>query len=228
MKAPTPPAHIIFEDNHLLVVHKPANMPAQEDSSGDMDLLTSLKNFIKERDEKPGNVFLGLVHRLDRPTQGVMVFAKTSKAASRLSDQFRKRTIKKIYHAVVEGQTEAEETLTHFLEKDRETNIVKSVDSGRPDAKKAILHYRRIGSAADYTLLEIELETGRSHQVRVQCAAQGFPLVGDVKYGNTDTPKTRKAGLSLIALKLGLHHPTKNEWMEFAATTPESWPWSLF
>ena len=160
---------LLFEDNHLLVVEKPVNLLSQADHSGSSDLLSLLKDWIKRRDQKPGQVFLGLVQRLDRPVGGVMVFAKTSKAASRLADQVRQRTLQKTYLAVVAGVTDPPEgTLTDWLQKDHHSNTVRVVESGASQAKQAILHYERTAVYANKSLLRIQLETGRSHQIRVQ------------------------------------------------------------
>ena len=175
---------LLFEDNHLLVVEKPVNLLSQADHSGSPDLLSLLKDWIKQRDQKPGQVFLGLVQRLDRPVGGVMVFAKTSKAASRLADQVRQRTLQKTYLAVVAGVVDPpERTLTDWLQKDYHSNTVRVIESGVPQAKQAILHYERIAVHANKSLLRIQLETGRSHQIRVQLAHCGHPLLGDHKYG---------------------------------------------
>ncbi len=175
---------LLFEDNHLLVVEKPVNLLSQADHSGSPDLLSLLKDWIKQRDQKPGQVFLGLVQRLDRPVGGVMVFAKTSKAASRLADQVRQRTLQKTYLAVVAGVVDPPEgTLTDWLQKDHHSNTVRVIESGLPQAKQAILHYERIAVHANKSLLRIQLETGRSHQIRVQLAHCGHPLLGDHKYG---------------------------------------------
>ena len=175
---------IIFEDNHLLVAEKPPGMPTQGDISGDEDLLSLLKRDIKERHNKPGNVFLGLVHRLDRPVGGVMVFAKTSKAASRLSDSIRKREFEKTYLAVIHGVPDPlSGTLRHFLQKDNKKNTVRVVPASSGKGREAVLKYKTNGSSRSLSLVEIELITGRPHQVRVQFASTGFPVYGDARYG---------------------------------------------
>lgn len=217
----------IYEDNHLLVVEKPINVPVQEDSSGDIDFLTMLKEDIKERFQKPGNVYLGLVHRLDRPVGGVMVFAKTSKAASRLSDQIRKNEFKKTYLAVVhEMPIKKQDTLVHYLLKDEKTNTSKVVDKNTRGAKEAILDYEVIGQSEKFSLVKINLHTGRSHQIRVQFAAIGHTLYGDQKYGE----KVNKPGqqIALWAWKLGLVHPVTKEEMTFESSPPETFPWEIF
>jgi 23S rRNA pseudouridine1911/1915/1917 synthase len=220
------PIPILYEDNHLLVVNKPANIPVQADSSGDPDVLTILKNHLKEKFNKPGDVFLGLVHRLDRPTQGVMVFARTSKAASRLSDQFRRRTVEKIYRAVVVGNAPDQGELHDFLWKDRDKNLVLVVESSHPDAKPASLSFKTLSKKSGLSLIEIELETGRSHQIRVQCANAGFPLWGDYRYGVSGQPQHRT--MALLSYSLQFDHPTKKERMEFKVGMPDSEPWVGF
>ena len=213
--------NIIYEDNHLLVVEKPINVPVQEDESKDLDFLTMLKEFIKKRDNKPGNVYLGLVHRLDRPVGGVMVFAKTSKCASRLSEQVRSRTLKKTYYAVVEGKVEKEATLKDYLLKDTKNNIVK-VDK---DGKEAILNYELIEYKDGYSLVKINLKTGRSHQIRVQFSSRGHALYGDQKYN-----KNSKVGeqIALFAKELELIHPTTKEIMKFSINLRNKYPWNIF
>ena len=170
--------NIIYEDNHLLVVEKNINIPVCEDESKDLDLLSILKNYIKEKYNKPGNVYLGLVHRLDRPVGGIMVFAKTSKAASRLSDQVRTHKLKKEYHAVVLGNVEKTGVLKDNLLKDNKTNMTKVDKNG----KEAILEYNLIDYKENYSLVKINLKTGRSHQIRVQFSSRNHPLFGDQRY----------------------------------------------
>jgi 23S rRNA pseudouridine1911/1915/1917 synthase len=214
---------------HLLIVEKPVNIPVQEDASGDEDLLNILKNYIKVKENKPGNVYLGLVHRLDRPVGGVIVFAKTSKAASRLSDQLRRNKIIRKYKVIVRGSMPAQEdTLTDHLLKDRSKNQVDVVERNANGAKKAILHYKNIAKEEkkDLTLLEVRLETGRSHQVRVQLANAGNPLFGDQKYGR----QRNKAGqqIALWAYFLSFKHPTEAEMVDVECTPPDKHPWNLF
>lgn len=218
--------NVLYEDNHVLVVEKPVNIPTQEDQSGDLDLLTILKDDIKIRFQKPGNVFLGLVHRLDRPVGGVMVFAKTSKAASRLSDQIRKREFTKIYYAVITGTPEkTTDTLTHYLLKNSNTNEVKAVLPGTPEAKEAILNYEVLGSIHDLSLVKVKLHTGRPHQIRVQFSTIGHPLFGDAKYG---TANTKKAQIALWSHEIGFKHPTQNENLSFSSNPPGVHPWDIF
>lgn len=213
--------NIIYEDNHLLVVEKPINIPVQEDSSGDLDFLTMLKEFIKKRDKKLGNVYLGLVHRLDRPVGGIMVFAKTSKCASRLSEQVRNRTLKKIYYAIVEGKIDKEGTFKDYLLKDTKTNIVRVDKKG----KEAILDYKLIDYKDNLSLVKINLKTGRSHQIRVQFSSRNYPLYGDNKYN-----RNAKVGeqIALFAKELELIHPTTKEILKFNLKLKNKYPWSIF
>ncbi len=219
--------NIIYEDNHLLVVEKPVNIPVQADHSGDMDILTILKQGIKIRYQKPGNVYLGLVHRLDRPVGGVMVFAKTSKAASRLSDSIRRGNFNRSYLAVTRGAPSQQSArLEHFLYKDQQKNIVHAVSSKHKQAKKAALTYEVLDKQNALGLLAVTLHTGRSHQIRVQLAETGTPLYGDQKYGS----KYNKPGqqIALWAHRLGLEHPTTKEWLEFQCLPPQHVPWQYF
>src|SRR5574344_1015732 len=210
---------ILYEDNHLLVVKKDANMPVQADNSKDMDLLTELKEYIKKKYSKPGNVYLGLVHRLDRPVAGVMVFAKTSKSAERLSEQIRNKTFKKTYYAIVEGKPNKNGMFKDKLLKDEKTNISK-VD---PNGKEAILEYETIATKNNLSLVKINLLTGRSHQIRVQFSYHGYPLYGDMKYNNNI-----KDNIALYSYKLGFLHPTTKEELEFTSLPPDKYPWNIF
>ena len=213
--------NIIYEDNHLLIVEKPINIPVQADDSKDLDFLTMLKDYIKKRDNKPGNVYLGLVHRLDRPVGGVMVFAKTSKCASRLSEQVRTRTLKKTYYAIVEGKLDKKGTLKDYLLKDTKTNIVKVDKNG----KEAILDYELIDFKDNLSLVKINLKTGRSHQIRVQFSSRNHALYGDNKYN-----KNAKVGdqIALFAKELELVHPTTKEVMKFNLELKNKYPWNIF
>ncbi|TXK74661.1 RluA family pseudouridine synthase [Paenibacillus sp. N3.4] len=218
---------ILFEDNHILVVEKPVNMPTQEDDSRDLDLLNALKDDLKERHNKPGNVYLGLVHRLDRPVGGVMVFAKTSKAASRLSDSVRTRALDKTYIAVVHGKpSQPSGTLRHWLLKDTRTNTVSVVREGQQDAKEAVLDYKLIGSVDGLSLIQIKLHTGRPHQIRVQLAAIGCTLYGDQRYGSSVNKPGQQ--LALWATALAFEHPTLKEKLSFRSLPPLQHPWMLF
>jgi 23S rRNA pseudouridine1911/1915/1917 synthase len=200
--------NILYEDNHLLVVEKPINVPVQEDSSKDKDLLTMLKEYIKEEYNKPGNVYLGLVHRLDRPVGGVMVFARTSKAASRLSDSIRKKEIKKTYLAIVHGKTKNKEKLVDYISKDEKTNTTYLDKNG----KEAILTYETLyyDERNDRSLVKVNLETGRHHQIRFQLSNIGHPIVGDNRYG-----KMEHENIKLFSYSLEFIHPVTKEKMTF-------------
>ena len=213
--------NIIYEDNHLLVVEKPINIPVQEDNSKDLDFLTMLKNYIKKRDNKPGNVYLGLVHRLDRPVGGIMVFAKTSKCASRLSEQIRNKVFKKSYYAVVENKIEKEGKFVDKLLKDTKQNIVRIDKNG----KLSSLTYKLINYKNNLSLVKIDLETGRSHQIRVQFSSRNYPLYGDQKYN-----KNSKVGeqIALFSNSITFNHPITKEKLTFELDLPNRKPWNIF
>lgn len=204
--------HILFEDNHLLVVEKPENLPVQADASGDPDLLSLCKAYIKETYHKPGEAYLGLVHRLDRPVGGVTVFAKTSKAAGRLTAQFKDRTAHKRYVAIVEGTAPASGECVDWLWKDERTNTTRVVPEGTDGAKKAILRFRTLARENGTSLLDVELLTGRPHQIRVQLSSRGLPIVGDMRYHPNARPGTQ---IRLHAYMLTVRHPTLNEPLTF-------------
>ena len=216
---------VLFEDNHIIVAIKPAGVLSQSDGSSDPDMLTILKAYIKEEYSKPGEVYLGLVHRLDRPVSGVMVFARTSKAASRLSEQIRMRKVEKIYRCVVKGILEGEGRLENFISKDEDKNIVTVIDKEKPGYKASYLDYRALASKDGFTMVEVKLGTGRSHQIRAQMAHSGYPLIGDQKYGDKDK---RCKDIALEAYKLSFEHPVKREFITFEAPLPSGYPWSLF
>ena len=211
---------VLYEDNHIIVVLKPVNMLVQGDNTKDPDMLTELKKMIKLRDHKPGNVYLGLVHRLDRPVGGVMVFAKTSKAASRLSASIRANQIHKEYRAIVVGQINKEGSYNDHMLKDKRTNI-SHIDS---NGKEASLTYKCLGYKNNLSLVSINLITGRSHQIRVQFSYHGYPLYGDQKYNNNAT----KDNIALYAYSLTFPHPVTKEVMTFTGELPEKYPFSLF
>ena len=215
--------NILYEDNHIIVVEKPFNVLSQSDNTGDMDMLTWIKSYIKEKYNKPGNVYLGLVHRLDRPVGGVMVFAKTSKAAGRLSDSIRKNEFDKTYLAVVHGIIkEKEGTFKDYLMKlDNGNTIVTDSKKG----KLSILHYKvlQVNKEKNESLVEIKLETGRHHQIRVQFASRGYPLCGDQRYGKMDNTQ-----IALFAYKLEFIHPVKKEKMSFSLCKPNLHYWNDF
>ena len=213
---------ILYEDNHLLVVEKPVNIPVQADSSNDPDLLTLAKAYIKERYNKPGNVYLGLVHRLDRPVGGVMVFARTSKAAGRLSDIIRTRKMKKTYLAVLDGiPKEKSAVLEDRLIKDPKTNTTRT--TGSEEGKYARLSYRILAEHDRKALVEITLDTGRSHQIRVQFASRGWPLLYDQRYN----PHPGKGQIALWAARLEFPHPVTGEILTFE-DLPQGRPWTDF
>lgn len=211
---------ILYEDNHVLVVVKPINMPVCSDSSGDLDLLSYLKNYLKEKYNKPGNVYLGLVHRLDRPVGGVMVFAKTSKAASRLSEQVRVGKVCKRYYAVICGNLSGSGEFHDKLLKDSKTNMVRVDSSG----KDSSLKYNVLWNKNNFSLVDIELITGRSHQIRVQFSSRGYPLFGDQRYN-----KSSKVGeqIALFSYYLSFIHPTTHEIMEFREDIPNRYPFKI-
>ena len=213
---------VLYEDNHLIVAIKPAGVLSQSDGSNAPDMLTILKAYIKEKYQKPGEVYLGLVHRLDRPVSGVMVFARTSKAASRLSEQIRQRRVEKIYRCVVNGVLEGEGRLENYISKDESTNTVTVSDAEKPGFKASYLDYKALADKDDMTLVEVKLGTGRSHQIRAQMAHAGFPLIGDQKYGKKDN---RTKDIALEAYKLSFEHPVKREFITFEAPVPDTFPW---
>ncbi|MRI80948.1 RNA pseudouridine synthase [Aerococcaceae bacterium DSM 109653] len=218
---------ILYEDNHLLLVEKPVNIPVQSDKSGDQDLLSHLKNDIKIRFQKPGNVYLGLVHRLDRPVGGAMVFAKTSKAASRLSDQVRRNSMERQYYAVVHGRPAKKAgQLVDYLWKNTQKNIVSIVPKSHKEGKKALLNYQVLETQGALSLLAVQLETGRPHQIRVQLAGMGTPIWGDQKYG----ARYSKVGqqIALWARSLSLEHPVKKDAVRVDSQPPQSFPWDIW
>ena len=218
--------NVLYEDNHLLIVDKPVNVPVQEDSSEDKDLLTMLKEYIKEKYNKPGAVYLGLVHRLDRPVGGAVVFAKTSKAASRLSNEVRLHNFDRQYHAVVENHLEQKKgTLTNHLFKDQKKNISKVVHKNHRGSKMAKLDYETVSENRQYSLVKVKLHTGRSHQIRVQLSHFGHPLFGDQKYN-----KNAKVGqqIALYSTYLRIKHPTKDEYVKVHCQPPAAFPWIYF
>ena len=205
---------ILYEDNHIIVVEKKPNIPSQSDKTGDIDMLTLVKNYIKEKYNKPGNVYIGLVHRLDRPVGGIMIFARTSKSASRLSNQVREKIFKKKYLAVVDGKFEKDQgTLEDYLYKDERHNMSKVVKKEKKNAKLAKLDYKvlKYNPVKDLSLVEVNLHTGRHHQIRVQLSNFGHSIFGDQKYGTRGKGKQ----IALWAYELTIVHPVTKEEMIF-------------
>ena len=220
--------NVVYEDNHIIVVVKPQNVPTQEDESKDKDLLTMVKEYIKVKENKPGNVYVGLVHRLDRPTGGIMVFAKTSKSASRLTQEMHTGDFKKRYLAVVVGKPrEKRAKLVNYLLKNARTNTVQVVPELTTNAKRAELDYVVLDDNEKVSLVEVNMATGRSHQIRVQLKNIGCPIYGDVKYGGDKLAKGHN--LALWAYELKFVHPTTKENMTFKCYPPEDiTPWNVF
>lgn len=218
-----PKINILYEDNHLLVVIKPKNIPVQKDKSEDTDLLTILKYYLKEKYNKKGDAYLGLVHRLDRPVSGIMVFAKTSKSAKRLSEQIRKNEMYKEYTAVTIGNLPKKGTLKDYLIKDNKTNITKVTD--KEHGKEARLDYEVLATKNNMNLVKINLHTGRSHQIRVQFSNINSPLYGDMKY-NKNVKKCEN--IALFANKLTFTHPTTKESLTFSYPYPNTYPYNIF
>lgn len=218
-----PDIEILYEDNHLLAISKPIGLLSQEDYSGDPDVLTLCKAYLKKKYNKPGNVYLGLLHRLDRPVSGVMILAKTSKAASRISEQIRKRIVKKRYLAIVVGEPGNQGVLTHYLVKNHKNNIVQVVSENTRNAKRAELMYRTLKTNDGLSLIQVSLITGRAHQIRVQFAEVGTPLWGDQKYG-----KRVGSEIALHAYQFEMNHPTLKKTQMFQSNPPKSHPWNQF
>jgi len=218
---------ILYEDNHVIVINKSASDIVQGDKTGDETLPDKIKNYLKVKYDKPGNVFCGVVHRLDRPTSGAVVFARTSKALERLNAQFRDKETNKIYWAIVESRPEKEEaTLIHYLRKNEKQNTSYASLKEVPGSKKAVLHYTLIASSDRYWLLEIKLETGRHHQIRAQLSSSGCVIKGDLKYG---AKRPNKDGsICLHARELQFNHPTTKEVIKIIAPLPEDPLWQHF
>ena len=212
---------ILYEDNHLIIVNKRSGEITQGDNSGDEPLPEKIKAYIKDKYDKPGNVYLGVVHRLDRPVSGLVLFAKTSKALSRMNTLFREDKVKKTYHAIVENPPrENEGTLRHWLKKNEAQNKSYIVPKGTAGAKEAILHYRRLGDSDRYTLLEVDLETGRHHQIRTQLSGMGCIIKGDLKYGAKRS--NPDGSISLHARRISFVHPFTREEITVTAPYPDS------
>ena len=218
---------VVYEDNHIIVVNKTASEIVQADKTGDTPLSETVKQYLKEKYQKPGNVCLGVTHRLDRPVSGLVVFAKTSKALTRLNEMFRTSEVKKTYWAVVKNAPkEPEGELVHFLVRNEKQNKSYAYDKEVPKSKKAILDYRLIGRSENYYLLEVDLKTGRHHQIRCQLAKMGCPIKGDLKYGS---PRSNPDGsICLHARRIRFVHPVSKELIELEAPLPEGNLWKGF
>jgi 23S rRNA pseudouridine1911/1915/1917 synthase len=218
---------VLYEDNHCLAVNKPAGVPSQGDESGSESLVDLVADYLRVRYAKPGNVYVGLLHRLDRPTSGVILLARTSKAAGRLSAQFRAGTIRKVYWAIVEGgPAEDDGRWIDRLEKDRRINRSHIMDEGEGEGKEARVAFRVLERSAGVTKLELRPETGRSHQLRAQLAGRGFPIVGDSKYGAKSRimASDGRGRIALHARELTFMHPTRGEAIAVVAPVPADWP----
>ena len=223
------PKHIevIHEDNHLLIVNKPAGMLSQKDNTGDDSIIEYAKSYIKKKYDKPGKVFLGLPHRLDRPVSGAIILCRTSKSLTRMSEAIRSREIRKIYHAIICGRPEkSSDRLESYIKKDSKRNKVTVRSQPFADAKRAILSYQLLKSKSNKSLLQVELETGRPHQIRSQLAYIGVPILGDLKYG-ADTPLSDKS-ISLHARQLKFIHPVSKEQLTVIAEWPDLRCWASF
>jgi 23S rRNA pseudouridine1911/1915/1917 synthase len=218
---------VLYEDNHLIAVLKRSSDLSQGDKTGDISLDTEVKNYLAEKYNKPGEVFLGVVHRLDRPVSGVILYARTSKALQRLNEMLREAEVKKTYLAIVkENPPEDSQTITHFLKKIEDQNKTYVYDKEVKGSKKASLTYRLAGHSERYYLLEIELHSGRHHQIRAQLAAIGCPIKGDLKYGYSRS--NEDGSISLMARRLEFIHPVKKEKVVITAPFPEGDIWDLF
>lgn len=220
--------NIVYFDNHLVVAFKPSNLLSQKDDTGDESILEKVKQYIKEKMDKPGDVFLGSVHRLDRPAMGLMIFAKTSKALTRLNDLMQQGGIKKTYLCICEGNpTEYQGTLQHYLEKDPVKNRVKLHKMPGKNRKEAVLRYELIGRQGKFSMFKVQLETGRPHQIRAQMASIGCPIVGDLKYGSDQNMLDKS--ICLLSWKLSFTHPVTNENIRLTSKYPSSKQvWNLF
>ncbi|HET6527508.1 MAG TPA: RluA family pseudouridine synthase [Balneolaceae bacterium] len=218
-----PDISIIFEDDHLLVIDKPVNMLSQKDHTGDPDVVSECKKYLQKSGRR--TPYLGLVHRLDRPVGGLMLLAKSHQAAKVLSQQMRDNFLQKTYWAVITGDAPRNGVLTHYLLKDRETNVVKAVSGDQKKAKKAVLSFSKLAETDQLQLLSIHLQTGRPHQIRVQLSTEGYPIWGDYKYG-LNQPDGRE--IALQAVELIFDHPVNKEEMRFELLPPKVEPWALF
>ena len=210
---------VLYQDNHLIAVLKPINVPTQKDSSNDIDMVSLVKDYLKKKYNKPGNVYLGLLHRLDRPVSGGLLFAKTSKAAERMTKEIKNHNVRKTYYAVVEGKVDKKGTFIDKLLKDEKTNFVRVSDKG----KEAKLEYELICYKNNYSLVKINLITGRSHQIRVQFSSRGYPLYGDQRYNKKD-----KNQIALFSSSIEFTHPVTKEHLTISYNLPNRFPFTLF
>lgn len=218
---------VVYEDNHIIVVNKTSSEIVQGDKTGDIPLSETVKQYLKEKYQKPGNVFVGVTHRLDRPVSGLVVFAKTSKALSRLNEMFKNSEVKKTYWAIVkECPRELEGELVHYLVRNEKQNKSYAYDKEVSDSKKAILHYRLIARSQNYNLLEVDLKTGRHHQIRCQLAKMGCPIKGDLKYGFARS--NPDGSICLHARRISFIHPVSKEQIDLEAPVPPGNLWSGF
>ena len=215
---------VVYEDNHIIVVNKTSSEIVQGDKTGDIPLSELVKQYLKEKYNKPGNVFVGVTHRLDRPVSGLVIFAKTSKALARLNEMFKNSQVQKTYWAIVKKcPLETEGTLEHYLVRNEKQNKSYAYNTEKAGAKKAILHYKLIGSSDNYYLLEVDLKTGRHHQIRCQLAKIGCPIKGDLKYG---FPRSNPDGsICLHARRVCFIHPVSKELIELEAPVPNGSLW---
>ena len=218
---------VVYEDNHIIVVNKAASEIVQGDKTGDTPLSEIVKQYLKEKYNKPGNVYLGVTHRLDRPTSGLVIFAKTSKALPRLNEMFKSSEVRKTYWAIVKNAPKAEEgELVHYLVRNEKQNKSYAYDKEVPNSKKAILHYKLIGKSQNYYLLEIDLKTGRHHQIRCQLAKVGCPIKGDLKYGSARS--NPDGSICLHARYISFVHPVSKQLIELEAPVPSGNLWNGF
>ena len=218
---------VIYEDNHLLAVNKPVNLLVHADVTGDDTLEEQVKHYIKIKYDKPGDVYLGVLHRLDRMVSGVVVFARTSKAAERMSKMIQERKIKKIYYAITEGAPEElEGTLKHYIIKDHENNTVKAYSTEKPGSKEAIMHYECIGQIGEKAMMKLDLVTGRPHQIRVQLKKIGHPILGDKKYGSQFAHPN--GAIALHCRMISFEHPVKKEPVVIKASFPRTEFWKEY
>mgnify|MGYP001496253857 FL=1 len=218
---------VVYEDNHLIIVNKTASEIVQGDKTGDTPLSETVKQYIKEKYAKPGNVFLGVVHRLDRPVSGLVVFAKTSKALARLNEMFRNSEVKKTYWAIVKQRPPQDEgELVNYLVRNEKQNKSYAYDKEVKNSKKAVLHYRLIGHSQNYFLLEVDLKTGRHHQIRCQLAKMGCPIKGDLKYGFARS--NPDGSICLHAHRVKFVHPVSKELIDVTAPLPSDNLWNGF